>query len=92
MEITNAGDYSAMEKQLNRSISGGKVYYTDSLKIKVLGQVGNCYITYHDDFLWGQKREKSTCKFPSRVICGIEKEDAAGLWTCSLDLYGLSCE
>lgn len=93
IEINYGKDYSKLEKNIDSYIASFPSDYSDSINTKILGNTGNFYFLYHDDFLWGSSPEKSKCKFPDRNILLIEGKNILGSFGKSeLDLYGIGCD
>jgi hypothetical protein len=67
--------------------------YTDSVETKVLGNVGDFYFAYSDDFLWGKNPKKSKSKFPTRwLYLSDTKSSVVNYWDEGLDLFGIPCD
>ncbi len=93
IDLTYAKDYSNIEQHIEKYNSQIPSDYSDSIKTKVLGNVGDLYFTYSDDFLWGRKHGKSKCKFPDRGIYWAEtKSSVVNYWGEGLDLFGIPCD
>ena len=93
IDLTYANDYSNIEKGIGKYNSQIPSDYSDSIKTKVLGNVGDLYFTYNDDFLWGRKHGKTKCKFPARGIYWAEtKSSVINYWEVGLDLFGIPCD
>jgi len=89
IDLTFASDYSNIERGLDYFLSNGTGEYPDSTKLKVLGNAGNYFFTYHDDFLWGKNPQVLNCHFPSRTVLWIEKRNIARCWA---NVLGLICD
>jgi hypothetical protein len=93
IDLTYSGKYSNIEKRLQGYHSQLPADYRDSMKTKVAGNVGDFYFTYNDDFLWGQKGDRSKCYFPARCIFYVGKKEAViNFDTHWLDLFGIECD
>jgi len=93
IDLQVAGDYSAVQKNIESWLSKQPADYKDSIPEKVLGNIGNYYFTYSDDFLWGQKEKEAKCKFPARSIYKIDSANSVSLyWSEGLDLFGIPCD
>jgi hypothetical protein len=93
IDIAYGTDYSKIEAGIERYLSTLPADYSDSIKEKVLGHVGNFYFVYHDDFLWGRNPRGPRCKFPARSVWLIEKGAIAdALRMNELDLFGIECD
>jgi hypothetical protein len=67
--------------------------YSDSIKTKIMGNVGNFYFYYHDDFSRDPKNFKSKCKFPDRGIRLIDNKKVSQFWNSDfIDLFGIECD
>lgn len=88
LDLTYARDYSAVEKRITNYFLANGSYYLDgkSKSMKVLGNAGNLYFTYFDDFEWGRNRQGTTCEFPGRSVWWLEKRTIAGFWNSNLAL------
>jgi hypothetical protein len=86
-------DYSKIENDILKYDEHRKGDYSDSIKTKVLGNVGEFYFTYHDDFLWNQKKGKSKCSFPARSIYWVDAKSSVDyFWGEGLDMFGIPCD
>ena len=85
-------DYSKMEKSMDSYyVASGD--YSDSIKTKIMGNVGNFYFYYHDDFSRDPKNFKSKCKFPDRGIRLIDNKKVSQFWNSDfIDLFGIECD
>jgi hypothetical protein len=85
-------DYSKMEKSMDSYyIASGD--YADSVQTKIMGNVGNFYFYYHDDFSWEPKSSTSKCKFPGRGIRLIDNKRVSQFWMSDfIDLFGIECD
>lgn len=93
IDLTYENDYSNIEREIENYLSKTPADYSDSIKVKVLGNAGNFYFTYNDDFLWGQKPDDAKCKFPTRSIYRMdENNNISRFWAEDLDLFGIPCD
>jgi hypothetical protein len=93
IDLIYAKDYSKIEKSIQDYVSRRPGDYSDSIKAKVLGNVGDFYFTYNDDFLWNRKGDKSKCKFPARQVYWVDAKSSVDcFWTDGLDLFGIPCD
>ncbi len=85
-------DYSKLEKSMDSYyVKSGD--YADSVKTKIMGNVGNFYFYYHDDFSFETKSFKSKCKFPGRGIRLIDNKRVSQFWMSDfIDLFGIECD
>jgi hypothetical protein len=87
------GNYKEMEKGLDSYFFSQKADYSDSMKTKIIGNAGDFYFGYHDDFMWGRSYDQSKCRFPDRAVWLIEKKNYLGkFWSDDLDLFGIGCD
>jgi hypothetical protein len=92
VDLRRSNDYGRVERGIDAWRSRTPADYTDSIKLKVLGNMGNFYFTYDDDFLWGQKETEAKCKFPARGIFKVEGDSVSKWWSEGLDLFGIPCD
>ena len=92
VDLRYSNDYGNIEKNINSFLSKTPSDYSDSISIKVLGNVDNFYFTYNDDFLWGLKPSETKCKFPARAIYRIDGNSISRFWAEGLDLFGIPCD
>jgi len=93
IDLQYAKDYSAAEKDIQSWLSRQPADYKDSIQEKVLGNAGNYYFTYSDDFSWGQREKETKCKFPARSIYKIDSaNNVSRYWSDGLDLFGIPCD
>lgn len=93
ISLRRSDDYTRFEKDIESYRSRTPSDFSDSIKVKVLGNFGNFYFTYDDDFLWWQKQQDPKCKFPTRGIYKIDSVDSVSqYWAEGLDLFGIPCE
>jgi len=93
IDLACGKDYTKIERSVEDYLSHHPGDYSDSIKTKVLGNVGDFYFTYNDDFLWGQKSKKSKCKFPSRNVYWVDTKSSVDyFWGDGLDLFGIPCD
>ena len=93
IDLQRSGDYGAVEKNIGSWLSRQPADYKDSIPFKVLGNMGNYYFAYSDDFLWGQKDGEAKCKFPARSIYRIDSAGSVSpYWSEGLDLFGIPCD
>jgi len=92
VNLQRSASYGAVEKSIGAWRSRRPADYSDSIKLKVLGNMGNFYFTYDDDFLWGQKETEAKCKFPARGIFKVEGDSVSNWWSEGLDLFGIPCD
>lgn len=93
IDLTCGNDYSKIEKDILNYDEHHKGDYSDSIKTKVLGNVGEFYFTYNDDFLWKQKNGKSKCWFPARSIYWVDAKGSVDyFWGEGLDMFGIPCD
>lgn len=86
-------NYKEVEKGLDSYFASLKPDYSDSMKTKIIGNVGDFYFGYHDDFMWGRHFDQSKCRFPGRAVWLVEKKNYLGsLWNDDLDLFGIGCD
>ena len=92
LPINYGKDYSKMERNMDSYfVASGD--YADSVKTKIVGNVGNFYFYYHDDFSWEPKNATSKCKFPDRGIRLIDNKKVSQFWMSDfIDLFGMECD
>ncbi len=92
LDINYSNNYDSAENKINYYLSKIPADYTDSIKAKVLGNIGQYYVTYSDDFLWKGHYGSEKCLFPSRGIYTLEPGKLKSKWTDGLDLFGIPCD
>jgi hypothetical protein len=93
IDLTYGKDYNKVEHSVEDYLSHRPDDYSDSIKTKVLGNIGDFYFTYNDDFLWSQKKNKSKCKFPARSVYWVDAQRSVDcFWVDGLDLFGIPCD
>jgi hypothetical protein len=86
-------NYKEVEKGLDSYFASQKADYSDSMKTKIIGNLGDFYFGYHDDFIWGRNFDQSKCRFPGRAVWLVEKKNyLGGFWNEDLDLFGTECD
>jgi hypothetical protein len=92
IDLSYSNKYDNIERSIGYYLSKMPSDYNDSIKLKVMGNAGNFYFTYNDDFLWGRMKE-SKCKFPARGIYMIDNNNnVSRYWAEDLDLFGIPCD
>jgi hypothetical protein len=93
IDLQRADNYNSIEKTIGAWLSREPGDYDDSIKLKVVGNTGNFYFTYNDDFLWGKNPDGSKCKFPTRSIYVVDGNNhVRRYWAEDLDLFGVGCD
>jgi len=92
VDLQRSGSYAVAEKKIEAWRSRMPSDYTDSIKVRVLANMGDYYFTYDDDFLWGQKEVESKCRFPARGIFRVVGDSVSSRWMEGLDLFGIACD
>jgi hypothetical protein len=92
VNLRYSNDYGNIENKIDSFLSKTPGDYSDSISIKVFGNVDNFYFTYNDDFLWGPKPTETKCKFPARGIYRVEGNSITRFWAEGLDLFGIPCD
>ncbi len=94
LKLNYGKNYLEIEKKIEKFNNNIESDYTDNINAKVYANIGSTYFTYCDDFEWGKYPNKSKCKFPTRAIYKIEKNNLKieVFWINSLDLFGIPCD
>jgi hypothetical protein len=67
--------------------------YKDNIQTKIFANVGDAYIAYKDDFMWGKDSKKSKCNFAGRAVYIVKKDKPIKkFWADGLDLFGIPCD
>ncbi|KFF07077.1 hypothetical protein [Flavobacterium reichenbachii] len=67
--------------------------YKDDIKTKIFANIGDAYVAYKDDFMWGKDSKKSKCNFAGRAIYIVKKDKPIKkFWADGLDLFGIPCD
>jgi len=88
-----AKNFSFIENRINNYLNKNPSDSKNNSNPKILGNIGNIYFAYTDDFNWGKIPNDDKCYYPSRTIY-IEKPNnkIESLWSFNLDLFGISCD
>jgi len=93
IDLRWGNNYDTAERAIGSWLSRTPADYDDSIKLKVVGNAGNFYFTYNDDFLWGKGPDGSKCKFPTRSIYTVDgNNNVRRYWAEDLDLFGIGCD
>jgi len=93
IDLQHSNDYERAATAIGAYLAKEPADYDDSIKLKVLGNTGNYYFTYNDDFLWWRKGKEAKCKFPARCIYKVDDSNKVSrYWGDGLDLFGVGCD
>jgi len=93
IDLRRGNNYGSAERAIGAWLSKIPADYDDSIKFKVLGNAGDFYFTYSDDFLWGKGPDGSKCKYPARSIYVVDgNNNVHQYWVEVLDLFGIGCD